>query len=793
MNKHGSMNRVFRLIFNDALGAWIPVAETACARGKRSRRGAVLMAPLIAALIPSMQAAAAGPPAPDSKGSAASSTAPPAPTTLPTGGTVVAGSATLANSSTPASAVLNVDQTSERAVIDWRTFNLGSAAQVNFVQPNSGAATLNEVLSANPSQIFGKIAGNGQVFLVNPNGVLFGKSASVDVGSLTATTNSIGNTDFMSGNTTFTRNGATGSVVNDGKLQAALGGYIALLAPAVRNSGIVIAQLGTVALASGESITLNFDSQHLAGITVKPSTIAALVESKGAVLAPGGLIILSAQAVDHMQGGVVKNSGSLEATGMSAQDGRIVLEASDSVQSGGTISADAGTDGSPAGSITVNAPEIVNSGIISAATPTAVAPATPAGASGGSIVLNASTLVQTATGKLDASGANGGSVTLSAMHDITVAGSISAAATDATIGTATQDTPRTRAVASSGNGGDIALTASHNVTLQSALLDASGGAGGGDIVIKGGSQSASGPPSDPPTLALLGATELHTSSRSGKGGSVTLTADRVGLFDTSSLDASGATGGGDVFVGGGFHGKNPSIANALDTLVADTATISANATEAGTGGQVAVWADGQTSFAGGIAARGGVTSGAGGFVEVSGKGNLQFVGTVDAHAAHGTAGTLLLDPQNITVASTGSDPITPNPLTFGTNPGTDSVIAPSAITTLTSAGTAVTLQANNDLTINSSIFTAGASTGGTLTFQAGRSITVNATVTSNNGNIAFTANDPGANSTYRAAATPASFTNNSTINAGTGTVSITMGTFNDQSGTISSEIGRAHV
>ena len=158
MNKHGSLNRVFRLIFNEALGVWIPVAETARARGKRSRRAAALLvSPLIAALSPSLPLEAAGLPAPGSQVTAVASPAPPAPTTLPTGGTVVAGSATLTKTSTPGSAVLDVDQTSQRAVIDWNTFNLGSAAQVNFVQPNANSATLNEVLSANPSQIFGWI------------------------------------------------------------------------------------------------------------------------------------------------------------------------------------------------------------------------------------------------------------------------------------------------------------------------------------------------------------------------------------------------------------------------------------------------------------------------------------------------------------------------------------------------------------------------------------------------------------------------------------------------------------
>ena len=178
-------------------------------------------------------------------------------------------------------------------------------------------------------------------------------------------------------------------------------------------------------------------------------------------------------------------------------------------------------------------------------------------------------------------------MTLIASRDITVAGSISAAVVDI----AAQGAPASRAVASGGHGGTIALTAGHNITLQSALLSASGEAGGGDIVIKGGGHSASSPMPDPPTLALLGDTELSTSSGRGKGGSVHPDGRSRRLVGHQfGIDASGATGGGDVFVGGGFHGKDPSIANALDTAVAATATIDADATQTGIGGRVAVWA-----------------------------------------------------------------------------------------------------------------------------------------------------------------------------------------------------------
>ena len=558
MNRHASINRIFRLIFNEALGTWVPVSEIARGRGKRNGR----VGRTVAALAPMLAAMGLAMPA---YGGAPRPPAPPAPTQLPTGGTVVAGSATIASSSTPGTAVLNVDQTSQRGVIDWNTFNLGSAAQVNFEQPSSNSATLNEVLDSNLSQIFGKITGTGQVFLVNPNGIYFGKSASVNVGSLAATTDSISTADFMAGNITFARNGATGSVVNEGQLSAGLGGYIALLAPQVRNSGVVVARLGTVAMASGESVTLTFDDNHLAGITVQPSAIAALVQNKGAVLAPGGLIILSAQAADHLQGGVVQNSGTVEATGLAAKGGRIVLEASDSVGNSGTVSANAGA-GSPAGSVTVSAPAIVNSGTISAA---AVMPSLPMPTlppiSGGSITLDAAHITQTASGSLDASGAGGGRVTLEATQDMTVAGSVSAAAVD--LSPVSVSAATSNAGASPGFGGSITLGAGGNITLQSARLDASGDAGGGAIQVQGGGQSPSQPPADPPALALLGDTEISTSSRRGKGGNVTLTADSVSLLDTSSIDASGALGGGNVFVGGGFHGRDPSVANAWQTDV----------------------------------------------------------------------------------------------------------------------------------------------------------------------------------------------------------------------------------
>jgi filamentous hemagglutinin family protein len=315
------MNKTYRLIWSDITQAWVATSETAKGRGKRAAGVVLLAAAAVAAGLPEIGAAQTALP----------------PSTLPTGGQVVAGQASIGQNAT----TLNVNQTSQRAAIDWQTFNVGSAASVNFNQPSSSAVTLNRVLSSNPSQIFGQINANGQVFLTNPAGIYFAPGASANVGGLVATTHGISNSDFMAGSNRFTRDGATGSVINEGQLGAGLGGYIALLAPEVRNTGVVIAQMGTVALAAGEAYELQFTNGSLANIQVEPATLAALVDNRHAVQAPDGFIILSAQAADHLQGGVVRNSGSLEANGLVNDGGTIRLLASDRVVHSGGISVDA--------------------------------------------------------------------------------------------------------------------------------------------------------------------------------------------------------------------------------------------------------------------------------------------------------------------------------------------------------------------------------------------------------------------------------------------------------------------
>ncbi|OYT91717.1 MAG: hypothetical protein CFE43_11980 [Burkholderiales bacterium PBB3] len=328
------MNHIFKLLWNSTAQAWVVVAEIAKSCGKAAGSTALLVA---------VGYAWAGP------------EAPPPVSQLPTGGVVVAGQAAI----TQSTGRMDVQQTSARAAIDWANFNVGSQAQVHFQQPSSSSVLLNRVLDTQASQIWGQITANGQVFLSNPNGVYFSPTASVSVGGLVATTHSISNQDFMAGRSTWSRQGALGAVLNDGDLRAALGGYVALLAPEVRNRGTVLAQAGTVAMAAGEKFELQFDgSGSLAKVRVSPAEVQTLVDNGNAVLAPGGLIVLSAQAANQLAGSVVRNTGTLEASGVSQQGGRIFLDGGAHGQVSVTGQVQANSSLGQGGSITVSGEHI---------------------------------------------------------------------------------------------------------------------------------------------------------------------------------------------------------------------------------------------------------------------------------------------------------------------------------------------------------------------------------------------------------------------------------------------------
>ena len=342
-------------------------------------------------------------------------------TQLPTGAVVSAGQVSISSTTNANSASMQILQSTPQAVVNWNTFNVGANAQVNIQQPNAQSAILNKVSDSNPSKIYGEIKSNGQVYISNANGVYFSPSSSVEVGGLVATTQTISDADFLAGNLTFNRGSSSAKVVNKGSLKANLGGYIALLAPEVINEGFVIAKMGSVAMASGDAITLNFNKNgSLLGVVTTQSSINTLVENKKAIIAPGGLIILSAAAAQSIQSSVVKVSGSLIATSMVSEGGKIILQGSDvSVASTAKIMANGSAAG---GSISVNAAQTLN-----------IQPGA---------ALSASAI----------SSGNGGTVVLSAGNSLNVGGNISA-----------------QGGAVAGNGGSVQMTSNGTLSIDSAL------------------------------------------------------------------------------------------------------------------------------------------------------------------------------------------------------------------------------------------------------------------------------------------------------------------------------------
>ncbi|MBU3639579.1 filamentous hemagglutinin N-terminal domain-containing protein [Polynucleobacter sp. AP-RePozz3-80-G7] len=265
----------------------------------------------------------------------AASAAPPV-NALPINGQVVAGSASISQTQTPTSAAMTVNQTSQRAVVNWDSFNVGKNATVTFNQPNANSVTLNRVTGATASMIEGAVKANGQVVFVNPNGVTFGKGAEINAAGVVATTMDISNKDFMDGKGTYKGNGK-GSVINEGKISTnAEGGYIALLAPEVRNDGYLLAKKGsgTVAMAAGEQITLDFKGNSLMSVKVDVGTYNALIENKRVVEVNGGLVVIAAGSANQLMASVIKNTGRISAGSMVNNGGVIELVANTVTQAG---------------------------------------------------------------------------------------------------------------------------------------------------------------------------------------------------------------------------------------------------------------------------------------------------------------------------------------------------------------------------------------------------------------------------------------------------------------------------
>ncbi|MBU2067457.1 MAG: filamentous hemagglutinin N-terminal domain-containing protein, partial [Gammaproteobacteria bacterium] len=312
------MNRTYALVWNPSLAAWTVTDERARRRGKGA--GAVLAAAL---LLPLTAIAA----------------------DLPSGGQVVAGSGAI---NQPNASQMVIDQASNKLAIDWQSFDIAAGNKVTFNQPGRDAIALNRVLGADGSKIMGQLDANGRVFLINPNGVLFGAGAQVNVGGLVASTLNISDSDFEAGNYKFKGNASNASVTNNGQISAADGGSIALLGGTVSNNGVIVANQGTVALAAGNAVTLDFAGDGLLNVQVDEAVVDALVENHQLIKADGGQVLLTANAGDALLKTVVNNTGVIEAQTLGEKDGKIVLLGSfdgGTVQVAGTLDASAPNGG----------------------------------------------------------------------------------------------------------------------------------------------------------------------------------------------------------------------------------------------------------------------------------------------------------------------------------------------------------------------------------------------------------------------------------------------------------------
>ena len=257
---------------------------------------------------------------------------------LPTGGQLAAGSASIA---TPTASAMTITQTSDRAVIDWQSFSLGAGGRIDIAQPGSGSALLNRVTGSTTSTIAGQIHANGQVFLVNPNGILITATGSVSAAGFVASSLNLSDSQFMTGDITVTGRG--GSVANQGSISIVKGGYAALIGGSVDNSGMIVAPLGKVALGSGTRATLDLTGNGFLQVAVPVAGDGGITMS-GRISADGGTVLLSAaNAVDAARH-TVNLSGTIEARGVEGRSGAVVLTGGALTLTGASIDV-SGADG----------------------------------------------------------------------------------------------------------------------------------------------------------------------------------------------------------------------------------------------------------------------------------------------------------------------------------------------------------------------------------------------------------------------------------------------------------------
>lgn len=331
-----SMNRAFKVIFNKSTGTYVAVSELAKSGGKSSK--SVVALAVVTSLLMVGGEAFAG----------------------PIGGVVTNGVAQINKNSN----TTTINQSSDKAIINWQGFDVSKSETVQFNQKNVNSVILNRVLSATPSMIDGAINANGKVFIVNAAGIIVGKNANINVGGLALSALGISNSDFMAGNYKFSGQ-APANITNEGNITATAGGFVAMIGGQVNNSGVIVAKEGMVALASGSAATLTIGegvTSHT--LVVDSGTVDALINVGGAIRVDGGQIVLSAHAVNSLLHNIINQTGILEANSMTSVGGKIVIDGGSNgiVNLAGTINA----QGQTGGTVIASGDEVLFTGQISA-------------------------------------------------------------------------------------------------------------------------------------------------------------------------------------------------------------------------------------------------------------------------------------------------------------------------------------------------------------------------------------------------------------------------------------------
>jgi filamentous hemagglutinin family protein len=240
---------------------------------------------------------------------------------LPTDGMVISGDIDISTNGNN----MNINQGTNKAIIDWRGFDIAKNERVDFYQPNANSITLNRITGGDISHINGQLNANGKLFLVNSNGIVFGKNSQVNVSGLLATTSQITNSDFNTGNYKFSNTNSNSQIINNGNISIKDAGFASLVAPSVQNNGLINARLGKVTIGSADAFTLDLYGDGLIKFDISKQVESGFVGNSGKIIANGGIVTLSTDSVVNAVEEVINTSGVIEAKTAQLKDGVIIL------------------------------------------------------------------------------------------------------------------------------------------------------------------------------------------------------------------------------------------------------------------------------------------------------------------------------------------------------------------------------------------------------------------------------------------------------------------------------------